>query len=106
MTTFKWLASAILVIVMIPALPAESHCPGNVASVPLRLVNRYQTVLAVSINHFGPYDFLLDTGTQITMVDPSLAVELHLNTTGAAVVRGAGFHEAASFSQVDLIEAG
>ena len=51
-----------------------------------RLVNRYQIVLAVSINHSGPYDFLLDTGTQITMVDPSLAVELHLNTMGAAVV--------------------
>jgi hypothetical protein len=69
-------------------------------------VNRYQTVLAVSINHFGPYEFLLDTGTQITMIDPSLAVELHLDTTGAAVVRGVGFHESASFTRLDLIEAG
>jgi hypothetical protein len=106
MTTFKWFASLVLTTTIAPALLAETHCPGNVVSVPFRLVNRYQIVLAVSINHFGPYDFILDTGTQITMVDPSLAVELNLNTMGAVGVRGVGFHESASFSQVDLMEAG
>jgi Aspartyl protease len=106
MTTFKWFASLVLATTIVPALLAETHCPGNVASLPFRLVNRYQIVLAVSINHFGPYDFLLDTGTQITMIDPSLAVELHLNTMGAAVVRGVGFHESASFAQLDMLEAG
>ena len=85
---------------------AETHCPGNVASVPFRLVNRHQIVLAVSINHSGPYNFLLDTGAQITMVDPSLAAELHLDTQGAAVVAGAGSRQSASFAQLDLLEAG
>src|ERR1700756_2542572 len=106
MTTFKWFASLVITATIVPTLLAQSRCPGNVARVPFRIVNRYQIVLAVSINHSGPYDFLLDTGTQITMVDPSLAVELHLHTTGPAVVRGAGFHESASFTQLDLIEAG
>jgi hypothetical protein len=106
MTPFKWFASLVLTATIVPILLAESHCPGNVARVPFRIVNRYQIVLAVSINHSGPSDFLLDTGTRITMVDPSLAVELHLNTMGAAVVTGVGFHESASFTQVDLIEAG
>jgi Aspartyl protease len=111
MTTFKWsaflvLAWMALTATIVPALLAESHCPGNVASLPFRLVNRYQIVVAVSINHSGPYDFLLDTGTQITMVDPSVAAELHLNTTGAAVVRSVGFRESASFTQLDLLEAG
>jgi hypothetical protein len=105
-TTLKWLASASLAAVMIPALYSEAHCPGNVASLPSRLVNRYQIVVAVSVNHSGPYDFLLDTGTQVTMVGPSLAAELHLNTQGAAVVSGAGFRESASFTQLDLLEAG
>jgi hypothetical protein len=63
-------------------------------------------IVAVSVNHSGPYNFLLDTGTQITMVDPSLATELHLNTQDSAVVAGVGFHAAASFAQVDLLEAG
>jgi hypothetical protein len=106
MTTFKWFASLVLTATIAPTLLAESHCPGSVASLPFRLVNRYQIVLAVSINHSGPYDFLLDTGTQITMMGPSLAAELHLNTKDAAVVSGAGFHESASFTQLDLIEAG
>jgi len=106
MTTFKWFASLVLTATIVPALLAESHCPENVASLPFRLVNRYQIVLAVSINHSAPYDFLLDTGTQITMVDPSVAAELHLNTTGAAVVRSVGFRESASFTQLDLLEAG
>jgi hypothetical protein len=40
------------------------------------------------------------------MVGPSLAAELHLTTTGAAVVAGAGFHQSASFTQLDLLDAG
>ena len=106
MTSFKWLASLVLTSTFAPTLLAESHCPGNVASLPFRLVNRHQIVLAVSINHFGPYDFLLDTGTQVTVVGASLAAELRLTTTGAAVVAGAGFHQSASFTQLDLLDAG
>jgi Aspartyl protease len=125
MSTFKWFASFLLAATLVPALPAEPHCPGNVASVPLRLTNSHQMIVAVSVNHSGPYNFLLDTGTQITMVDPSLAAELHLNTQGSAVmvdpslaaelhlntqgsavVAGVGFNAAASFAQLDLLEAG
>jgi len=63
-------------------------------------------IVAAYVNHSGPYNFLLDTGTQITMVDPSLAAELHLNTQGSAVVAGVGFDAAASFAQLDLLEVG
>jgi hypothetical protein len=106
MSTFKWFASLILAATIVPALPAEPHCPGNVASVPLHLTNRHQMIVAVSVNHSGPYNFLLDTGNQITIVDPSLAAELHLNTLGSAVVAGFGFRGAASVAQLDLLEAG
>jgi hypothetical protein len=106
MSTFKWFASLVLAATIVPALPAEPHCPGNVASVPLHLTNSYQMIVAVSINHFGPYNFLLDTGTQTTMVDPSLAAELHLNAQGSALLSGFGFHAAASVAQLDLLEVG
>ena len=106
MSAFKWFASFVLAGTIVPALPAEPQCPGNVASVPFRLVNRYQMIVAVSVNHSGPYNFLLDTGTQVTMVDPSLAAELHLNTQGSAEVAGVGFLASASFAQLDLLEAG
>jgi hypothetical protein len=106
MSTFKWFASLVLAATIVPALPAEPHCPGNVASVPLHFTNSYQMIVAVSVNHSGPYNFLLDTGTQTTMVDPSLAAELHLNAQGSALLRGFGFHAAASVAQLDLLEVG
>jgi len=106
MSAFKWFASFALAATIVPALPAEPHCPRNVASVPFRLINRYQMIVEVSVNHSGPYNFLLDTGTQMTMVDPALAAELHLNTQGSAGVAGVGFLASAPFAQLDLLEVG
>jgi hypothetical protein len=60
MTTFKWLARFALASTMVPALPAKTQCPGNVASVPLRLVNGYQMIVPLSVNPSGPYQFLLN----------------------------------------------
>jgi Aspartyl protease len=106
MTSFRWFPSLVLAATIVSALAAETHCPGNAASVPLHFVNRHQIVLSVSVNHTGPYSFLLDSGTQMTMIDPSLAAELHLDTQGAAVVAGAGSRQSTSFAQLDLVEAG
>jgi hypothetical protein len=106
MATFRWFASIVLAATMVPTLSAEAQCPGSVASVPLRLVNRYQMIVPVSLNNSGSYNFLLDTGTQMTMIDASLATELRLETHGAAVVGGVGSQSAASFSQLEEIAAG
>lgn len=106
MTTLKWLASVSLAVGTFPASFAEPHCPGNVASVPLHLTNSHQMIVEVSVNHSGPYNFLLDTGTQMTMVDPALAAELHLNTQDSAGVAGVGFLASAPFAQLDLLEVG
>jgi Aspartyl protease len=106
MTTFRWFASLVLATIIVPAPAAETHCPGNAASVPFRFVNRHQIVLAVTINRTGPYNFLLDSGTQFTMIDTSLAAQLHLHFQGAAVVAGAGSRQAASLAQLDSVAAG
>jgi hypothetical protein len=91
---------------IVPAPAAETPCPGNVAGLPFHFVNGQQIVLAVSINHTGPYNFLLDSGTQSTMIDLFLAAALHLDSQGAAVVAGVGSRKSASLAQVDLIEVG
>ena len=106
MTKFKGFASLVLAATIVSTLSAETHCPGNVASVPFRLVNRHQMIVPVSINHAGPFSFLLDTGTQMTMVDPALAAALHMETTGKAEVASVGMQSAASFAQAALLEAG
>src|SRR5580704_14214174 len=106
MSTFKWLASIALAAAILPVLHAEPHCPGNVPSLRLRLVQRSQIVVPVMINHSGPYDFLVDTGAQVTTVDPALAAELHLKTQGTAGVTGVGVYGRAPLTQLESVGAG
>jgi len=106
MTTLKGFASFFLAATIVSTLSAETHCPGNMASVPFRIVNRHQMIVSVSVNRFGPYNFLFDTGTQITMLHPALAASLHLATQGTAEVVSVGTHAPASFAHVGLLETG
>jgi hypothetical protein len=64
-----------LATVTLPALQAESHCPAGIASVTPRFVQRALIVIPVRVNQKGPFDFMVDTGSQVTVVDPSLAQE-------------------------------
>ena len=107
MKTFESLDSFLLAATLVSLLSAETRCPGNLAGVPLRFANGYQMIVAVSVMHSGPYNFLLDTGTQFSMIDPSLAAELHLLTSQDSVrVDGTGFHTTASTTQLDQLEVG
>jgi hypothetical protein len=106
MADIKWFSSVVLGTAMVSALNAETRCPGNVDSLPFRFVNHHQMIVRVSINHSGPYNFLLDTGTQVTMVDRSLVAVLHLKASGEAVVAGAGSRQSTPYAYVDLLEAG
>ena len=72
----------------------------------MRLVQRSQIVVPVTINHTGPYDFLVDTGAQVTTVDPALAAELHLKTQGMAGVTGVGVYARAPLTQLESVDAG
>jgi predicted aspartyl protease len=106
MKIFKALAWFVLAAAVVSTLYAETRCPGNVASVPLRLVNGYQMIVAVSINHSVPYDFLLDTGTQFSMIDPTLAAELHVKAQGSIRVAGTGVQSTASSAPLDYLAIG
>jgi hypothetical protein len=106
MPTFKWLASITLAAAILPALHAEPHCPGNVVSLRLRIVQRSQIVVPVTINHTGPYDFLVDTGAQVTSVDPALASELHLRIEGTTGFVGVSYRTRPSFAHLEVLEAG
>lgn len=44
----------------------------------VRVISGYLMVVSVSINDCGPFDFLVDTGTNTTLIDPQLAIELGL----------------------------
>src|SRR3954452_9560904 len=70
---------------------AEPKCPGNAASITPRFVQHTLIIIPVKINGQGPFDFIVDTGSQITVIDPALATQLKLNfggTIGVATVGG------------------
>ena len=106
MKTLKWLTSASLALVMLPGLYAEPHCPGNVASIRPRFVGRSLMILPVMLNSFGPYDFMLDTGTRLTTIDPSLASELHLARLGPTHITGVGTYMNAEYGKLETLQAG
>ena len=75
-------------------------------SLALRRVQGDLIVVQVRINRAGPYDFLVDTGSQITTIDPGLASELHLGIDGTTGVSGVATHSRSAFAFLDLIEVG
>ena len=106
MSITKLFVAFLLAPSTITILHSESRCPGNVESLPYHSLNHHQIVVPVSINHSGPYNFLLDTGTQRTIIDPALAGDLHLAAAGQASVASAGMNAAATVAMIDTLELG
>jgi len=99
------LLSFCLVLFALPGGHAERLCPGNAASITPRFVQHTLIVIPVKISGKGPFDFIVDTGSQITEVDTALATQLvlsHMGTTDVATVAG---HVNAPLAEVAAIEA-
>lgn len=65
---------------------SETQCPANVASVRLHSLAHSHIGVPATINGSGPFEFLVDTGAQITVVEPLLARELNLPAAGSLEV--------------------
>ena len=57
------------------------------STVPLHTVGESLLVAPLSVNGQGPFDFLIDTGTNTTLIDPSLASRLALKPDGAETLK-------------------
>jgi hypothetical protein len=87
-------------------LVAQPSCSPNLAA-STGSVNRNEVILEVYINGAGPYPFLLDTGSQITTIDESLAEELKLKPTSTASVVGVSMQgKGAKYALVDSVQVG
>jgi hypothetical protein len=67
MKNSKGFASLVLAATMVFALSAETHRPGNSASVPFRIADRQQVIMAVFVNHSGPTNFTKQSEPQRTL---------------------------------------
>jgi predicted aspartyl protease len=94
-----------LIAIALPTLHAEPRCPANIAAVTPRFIRRALIVIPVKVNHAGPFDFMVDTGAQITVVDPSLASQLGLKPQGTVGLVSAASHAHTPVAVLDSLEA-
>ena len=107
MICLKRAASLVLAVsIPLPQVLAERQCPGNLASVPARLAERTQMIVPVLINGKGPFDFLIDTGAQMSVLDPALAAQLELKAEGRVGIVGVVANSSASFTRVSALATG
>jgi Aspartyl protease len=99
------LAAVSLALTIAPAVEAEPRCPGNTASVTPRFVQHALIVIPVRINQSVPFDFMVDTGSQVTVIDPSLAAELSLKAKGRVGLVSVASFAQASATVLDTLEA-
>ena len=101
----RLLAAVSLALTIPPAIEAEPRCPGNTVSVTPRFVQHALIVIPVRINQSGPFDFMVDTGSQVTVIDPSLAAELSLKAQGRVGLVSVASFAQASATVLDTLEA-
>ena len=102
----RQLLFAVLALRAASLVSGEVRCPGNAETLRYHSLDGSQIAVSVTINNRGPYEFLVDTGMQVTMIEPSLAEELGLKPAGDADVSAVGNHSKAELVIPDLIEVG
>jgi Aspartyl protease len=99
------LVSVCLASTILPVIEAEPRCPGNIVSVTPRFVQHALIVIPVKVNQAGPFDFMVDTGSQVTVIDPLLGGELNLKPQGRVGLVSIASFAQASVAVLDTLEA-
>ncbi len=106
MRSFRLILSCTLFLLNSSMVFGVAQCPGNVAPVQYHSLAHSHIGISVSLNGSGPYEFMVDTGAQITVVDPSLARELKLEATGSLNIVTVASHVEAPLVSATVVEIG
>lgn len=98
--------SSLIVVLTNTLAFADARCPGNATPLRYHALERSQIGVDVTINGQGPFEFMLDTGAQLTILDPVLAEELHLKSAGSIGVVAVANYSKADLVVPDVIRAG
>ncbi len=80
--------------------------PDHAGSIKFKLLRDFLIVIPVSIDGHGPYNFIFDTATTMTTIDPALARELNLKVSGSTTIITASGTNEASHAAVESISIG
>jgi predicted aspartyl protease len=75
----------VVILLSFAAVPVSAEAPHTV-TVSMRPSKGARTVVAVKLNGAGPYDFMVDTGATVTVLDIALFHELGLQAEGSSGV--------------------
>jgi predicted aspartyl protease len=75
----------VVILLSFAAVPVSAESPHTV-TVSMRPSKGARTVVAVKLNGAGPYDFMVDTGATVTVLDIALFHELGLQAEGSSGV--------------------
>jgi hypothetical protein len=85
---------------------SETRCPGILPTLHPRIVAGALIVIPVKINQSGPFDFMVDTGSQLNVIDPALAAQLNLKSQGTVGMVAAAAWSQASVGVADSLQVG
>ena len=85
---------------------AEARCPGNVTGLRTRIVAGALLVIPVKVNQSGTFDFMVDTGSQLNVIDPALAAQLQLKSRGTVGLVATAAYSRAPVGILDSFQAG
>lgn len=74
----KRLALSFLLLSCAAAAQPSTPASAPDSTLPARMLRGYLMIVGVMIDDHGPFDFVVDTGTNATLLDPQLAHELGL----------------------------
>jgi hypothetical protein len=76
-------ALSLATLMLFAALPGSAQSSQKV-TVSMRPYKGNRSIVAVKVNGFGPYDFMVDTGSTVTVLDTALFAELGLRAEGTS----------------------
>ncbi len=85
---------------------ADTACPAGISATHILLLESAQIAVPVDINGTGPFKFVLDTGSQLTVLEPSLADQLELPHIGSVGIVSVAGRSTATLAEVDRLRVG
>lgn len=84
----------------------EAQCPGNVVPVRYHSLGHAYMSIPISVDGAGPFEFMVDTGSEITTIEPSIASELGLQPRSRGGLTSVVGRAVVEIVIPDLIEVG